>query len=891
MNYDELSTKYNNFYYHGYNLEEIDDYYVVTYDFEIESLERFNPKIKFPKNYIHKLDRMSKYILFNIGMIELMSYWKATCSKNIIIECDFLDEEQIKWFKKLYFYGLGELFYRNGIDVDIDTFVNIISTREVENIIPNYNGVGNIIPVGGGKDSIVSLEVLKDDFDVNTAFVMNEKSAIKDVLDVAGYSNKKICINRILDKKIIDLNNRGFINGHTPLSSLIAFLTYFLAYENDFKNIILSNEDSANEETVKDKKVNHQYSKTLEFENDFNEYTNKNFKTDIKYFSLLRPLNEITIAKLFSGYKQYHKAFRSCNLGSKKDPWEWCNDCPKCLFTYIMLYTYLTKEEMLGIFGENLLDKESFLESFKELCGSSENKPFECVGTIKEVRRAMTIISKKDNSYLTEYYRNNYDDIMEDLTTSYNRENNLDEHYDSLLRNALGKNMYSKIIEKLKKKNIAIVGFGREGKSTYTFIRNHLKDEHITILDKNTNLVVDVNDKNLSTVTGDNYLDNLDAYDIIFKSPGVKIDNIDKVKEKITSEINMLLEETDIFTIGITGTKGKSTTSSLIYEVLKKNGKDVYLCGNIGTPVFEYIENATKDSIFVVEMSAYQTEFIKKSPKIGIVLNLFEEHLDYFGGKENYYLSKLNMFKYQDSDSYGIYSIDNEELKNLVESNSYNSHMIKVVSESTPKTNDAMICDESYIYSNFNNNVVKLYDVNSERNLRGRHNVENIMFVLAVSLIMKLDLNKTIDAINNFNPLPHRMEYVGTYKNIKFFNDSIATIPEATINCIDTIGDVDTLILGGKDRGIDYDSLIEYINNSKLTNVICIPDTGHTLSTRITKKTYLVNEMEEAVSLAYKVTKEYKSCVLSPAASSYNKYKNFEERGNDFKKYVEIYSK
>jgi UDP-N-acetylmuramoylalanine--D-glutamate ligase len=724
---------------------------------------------------------------------------------------------------------------------------------------------------------------------------MNEKSAMTDVVEIAGYSDQKISINRILDKKIIELNDEGFINGHTPLSSLIAFITYFIAYENDIKNIILSNEDSANESTVKGEDVNHQYSKTLEFENDFNSYTSNFFGIDIKYFSILRPLNELTIAKLFSKYKQYHKAFRSCNLGSKKDPWEWCNSCAKCLFTYIMLYAYLSKEEMINIFGENLLDKESLLDDFKALCGSTESKPFECVGTIKEVRRAMTIISHKDDSVLSKYYKDNYEDIDEDLTTCYNTNNNLDSYYDGLLKRELEINMYQKILDKLKNKKIAILGFGREGKSTYKFIRNHLKDEQITILDKNTNLLNDneylKEDSNVLLLLGDDYLEHLDDSDIIFKSPGIKIPDIEKYMDKITSEVNLLLEDTDIFTIGITGTKGKSTTSSLIYEVLKNNNLDVHLCGNIGIPVFDFIEECTPDTVLVVEMSAYQTEFIKQSPNIGIILNLFEEHLDYFGTKEAYYNSKLNMFRYQYNDYYGFYSCDNEELKKRVEELELYGKMVRIISSKDTSIDNAIICDEKKIYSTIKGEAETLYDITYKRKLKGRHNIENIMFALGISIVLDLDTDKTIEAINNFNPLPHRMEYFGTYEDIKFYNDSIATIPEATINCIETLKDVDTLVIGGKDRGINYDELVDYINNSKIRHVICLPDTGHMLSERITKETYKVESMEEVAKIAFEVTKPGKSCVLSPAASSYNKYKNFEERGNDFKKMIISYSK
>lgn len=459
--------------------------------------------------------------------------------------------------------------------------------------------------------------------------------------------------------------------------------------------------------------------------------------------------------------------------------------------------------------------------------------------------------------------------------------------------------MYHKIIEKLKGKKIAIVGFGREGKSTYNFIRKYLKEQKLSILDKNINLTNNneylLEDKNVNLVLGEHYLEKLDIYDLIIKSPGISFNNIDitNIKDKITSECNLLLEQTNAFVIGVTGTKGKSTTSSLIYKIIKDQNKDVYLCGNIGTPIFDYIDLIGHNSILVVEMSAYHTEFIRKSPNIGIILNLFEEHLDYFKSKEKYFLSKLNMFKYQNSDDYGIYSADNKTLKELVEKEDYKGNLVRVLSinKSENIVNNTVFCDEKYIYIKSNDKIKKIYDINSKRHLLGRHNLENIMFVLAVANILKLDLKKVIKSINEFTPLEHRMEKVGVFKGITFYNDSIATIPEATINCIESLKLVDTLILGGMDRGIDYSGLVSYLEKSDIRNLICLPETGHKIGKYLdkTKNVIYVEEMKNAVEEAYKVTEKGKICLLSPAASSYNRYKSFEEKGKDYKKNVESF--
>ena len=229
--------------------------------------------------------------------------------------------------------------------------------------------------------------------------------------------------------------------------------------------------------------------------------------------------------------------------------------------------------------------------------------------------------------------------------------------------------MYSeKILNKLIGKNIAILGFGREGKSTYSFIRKHLKDMHLTIIDKNT---IEIDDQNITLVTGENYLDNLDQYDLIIKSPGISLKDIDYSKyiDKITSQLELLLEVDRENIIGITGTKGKSTTTSLMYEVLKRQKDEVYLLGNIGIPVLDSIEDYTPNSTLVIEMSSHQLEFVKQSPHIAVILNLFQDHLDHAGSLEHYHNNNMNIFKYQTEDDYAIYSDHNEYLnKNFIQS-------------------------------------------------------------------------------------------------------------------------------------------------------------------------------------------------------------------------------
>jgi len=451
--------------------------------------------------------------------------------------------------------------------------------------------------------------------------------------------------------------------------------------------------------------------------------------------------------------------------------------------------------------------------------------------------------------------------------------------------------MKNEIIKNIENKNIAILGFGKEGKSTYNYIRKHLSNQFITILDGNEELLKNnpelANDSNLQFVLGKSYLDNLNNYDVIIKAPGVVLKDLDitEFEHKITSQMGLVLDYTNCFMIGVTGTKGKSTTCNMIYKVLTDQNIDAKLSGNMGYPILDQIDEAKESTIFVTEFSSYQLEYIKKSPKIGIIVNLFEEHLDHHGTLENYYESKLNMFKHQNSNDYAIYFKDNETLSNYIDNNQYLGNKIKVSFKDNSKDN--FYCDEKYVY----HNNLKIYDLSDERNLVGMHNVNNIMFTLAIVNLLKLNLPKAIKSINEFVPLKHRLERVGTYNDITFYDDTIATIPEACISAIRSIGNIDTLIFGGMDRGIDYSDFATNLLNTNVTNFICMPDTGYKIAEELknqknNQNVYVIEELEDAVKKAYEVTKKGMGCLLSPAAPSYNKYKNFEEKGEAFVTFV-----
>lgn len=456
--------------------------------------------------------------------------------------------------------------------------------------------------------------------------------------------------------------------------------------------------------------------------------------------------------------------------------------------------------------------------------------------------------------------------------------------------------MIENIINKLKNKSIVILGFGKEGRSTYNFIRRHMGNIKLVVADKNdlSNDTLIKNDDNIELICGDNYLENLDKFDLIIKSPGISLnyldsDYLDKIKNKITSQLELLLEVNKNNIIGITGTKGKSTTSSLLYNIIKNQGRDVILAGNIGIPVLDEIENYKDDTLIVVEMSSHQLEFVKTSPRYAIVLNMFQDHLDHARTLEHYHQNKMNIFRFQDKNDYAFYASDNPytitNINKLINNNELNGTVVDIRFDNSNKLSEYSVrYDNGSIYMN---GEIVYNDKN--RILIGDHNLKNIMFVVAISKVLGLDLEEAQKTICEFRPLEFRMEDLGIHNNIHFYVDTIATIPEATINATKSLENIDTLIFGGENRNTDYTEFIDYLIHSNINNFICMYDTGFLIKPyleKTNKKVYFTRNMREAYEIALKCTKPGAICILSPAASSKDVFKDFEEKGKLFKALV-----
>ena len=448
----------------------------------------------------------------------------------------------------------------------------------------------------------------------------------------------------------------------------------------------------------------------------------------------------------------------------------------------------------------------------------------------------------------------------------------------------------------LSNKSIALLGFGREGRSTYKLIRGVFPQKPIAIIDENDNVRLDaelISDQNLIFNTGKGCMASINDFEITIKSPGIPSNSLPKISSSVqlTSQTDIFLQYFGQQAIGVTGTKGKSTTSSLIYHILKSAGKNALLVGNIGIPPFDCINEIKPDTTIVMELSSHQLEFVAHAPHIAVLLNIFQEHLDHYNSYRDYQLAKLNIGKCQGKNDYFIYNNDNEALVNLLaEFQPFETQMLPFSILTNSAT--AVRLDKDFVLLDFDNKILKLYNTSSGQPLKGQHNLYNILAAATSCFLRGASIDEIGDGIRSFKGLEHRIELVGEYAGIVWYNDSIATIPEATIEAVKTLKMVDTLILGGFDRGIDYKILYPFLIESGIHNIIFVGEAG--MRIKIEFAVFGQNQLNffeatdfiEVVQLASEITQKGKICLLSPAAASYDMFKNFEHRGNTFKNLV-----
>ncbi len=452
-----------------------------------------------------------------------------------------------------------------------------------------------------------------------------------------------------------------------------------------------------------------------------------------------------------------------------------------------------------------------------------------------------------------------------------------------------------------KNRIICVLGFGREGRSTCRLLADLVPGAKVNICDRDERAreASEGSEKGIDSrfFLGKNYLEGVRGSDVIIKSPGIPFSELSGIAGDIiiTSQTDLFLRMFRDQVIGVTGTKGKSTTTSLVFEILKKAGRKVLIAGNIGVPCFDLIGSVDRDTEIVFEMSSHQLQGIKISPRIAVLLNIFQEHLDHYSSYKEYRDAKLNIIRWQTRGDYHIFDAGCTEIASAIAEVRPVSSAVALSGRDIP--GNSVYAGNGDIVVNIDGRSKVYRNMSNERLIPGKHNLVNISAAVAISTILNVCENTVASVVAGFRGLPHRLEFAGEFSGVRYYNDSISTIPESAIAAIETLPETRTIILGGKDRGVDYSRMISFLSGSVLENVLLIGDAGKRMMSLIRQEpgfshrnVMLLDSFDDAVSKAVTLTPKNSVCLLSPAAPSYDEFRDFEERGDRFKSLVKLYS-
>lgn len=426
-------------------------------------------------------------------------------------------------------------------------------------------------------------------------------------------------------------------------------------------------------------------------------------------------------------------------------------------------------------------------------------------------------------------------------------------------------------------KNIAILGFWLEGKSTLNFLlNNNFAFNKLSVLDMKAQPWLET--MGIDLETGEHYLEHLDQFDVIFKSAGVPYSpELLRYQDKILTQMQFFFKNYQGKVIAITGSKGKSTMTSLIFSILKNAGYRVKLVGNIGNPVLEEIDFTEESDFVVCELSSYMLERLEKKNYLSVLGNIFPEHMDWHGGFEQYAKAKLNILKGSEF--------------NIVLQKTAGEYQLAATYENIEtywiwgKT--------SWANGYFIHEMQELFPT-EDKLLLGEHNTQNIAAAIAVALKIGVPMEVIHDTIKNFTGLPHRLQFVGEFQGIYFYDDAISTTPESTLEALKTFWKrIGTLFLGGTDRGYDFRLLMEKVQEYWIQNLVFFPPSGEKMARLVPDfkgKVLHTDDMQAAVAFAFQYTEPEKICLLSTASPSYSIWKNFEEKGDLFQKAIKASS-
>ncbi|HZJ18455.1 MAG TPA: UDP-N-acetylmuramoyl-L-alanine--D-glutamate ligase [Patescibacteria group bacterium] len=449
-----------------------------------------------------------------------------------------------------------------------------------------------------------------------------------------------------------------------------------------------------------------------------------------------------------------------------------------------------------------------------------------------------------------------------------------------------------------KNKKIAVLGLGLEGLSSVNFFSR--KGALISVFDRKEKKEVDANFlKALEKLKaefygGENYLDNLLNFDLIVRSPGVKIpdealEKLNKRGVEITSQTKLFFDLSPAKIIGVTGTKGKGTTSALIYEMLLKQGLDAYLIGNIGKPALEVLNKLNEHSIVVYELSSFQLLDLNKSPHIAVFLMTTKEHLNYHKNIEEYIDAKRNILRFQESSDLAIV---NRDYPASNESDVFTKGKVFQVSREQGLLTDGIFVKDEAIFLKKNEEDKKLIDIKDVL-LPGKHNLENICAASITAMLSGVNDKNIITILKSFKGLEHRLELIDTIKGVKYYDDSFSTTPETAIAAIEAFNDPEILILGGSSKNSDFSELGKVISEKEnIKAIIGIGEEWKKIKEDILNlgaKTVLIEgaeTMEKIVKAVSKIAETGDIVLLTPACASFGMFRNYKERGEQFKNEV-----
>ena len=460
------------------------------------------------------------------------------------------------------------------------------------------------------------------------------------------------------------------------------------------------------------------------------------------------------------------------------------------------------------------------------------------------------------------------------------------------------------LLTELRDQAILILGLGREGTATFSFLRSLFPQKPLGLADQVdfSQLSVPLQeavraDAHARLHLGSEYLANLRDYDVIIKSPGIPptlpaIQQAANAGKLITSQTAIFFANCPATIVGVTGTKGKSTTASLVRDILLAGARDAHLIGNIGQPPLALLPQARAETLFVCELSSYQLEGLRQSPHIAVLLNIVPEHLDYHGSFAHYLEAKQTITRHQSAQDHLVYDAADEISCRVAAETRAQRFPFSLAG---PLASGCFVAGSDIVCCSAPGRAETIVKV-AEVPLVGTFNLLNVLAAVAVGKLLGVPTDTIAHALRHFQPLEHRLELVGTYHGITFYNAAIATVPQATIAHLEALGpQVQTVLLGGYDRHLDFSALGERLASSQVKTLILFPTTGQRIWEAVCRRrkpaaalpqAFFVHDMEEAVRLAYRHTETGKVCLLSPASPSFGLFRDYQERGSLFKHYV-----